>query len=102
MGAAQHMDPVCGFYLHPLTEPTVQATLVMGLWNFHSHLQLCVPNDAGYFSVWSTLLTAHEVGDVLCMYAVKYWGGIWSNIHETLKGEVLQTILDSILLGISH
>lgn len=40
--------------------------------------------------------------DVPCMYAVKYWGGMWSNIHEMLKWEVLQNILDSILMGISH
>lgn len=64
---------------------------------FHSHHQLCV-----LFSVWATMLTAHVVGDVLCMYAVKYWGGMWSNIHEMLKGDVLQPILDSILVGISH
>lgn len=35
MGAAQHMEPLCGFYLHLLTEPTVQVTL-MGLWSFHT------------------------------------------------------------------
>lgn len=54
----------------------------------HSHLQLSVPQ----------MLFC----DVPCMYAVKYWGGMWSNIHEMLKWEVLHNILDSILMGISH
>lgn len=80
--------------------------MLMGLWNqinaFTATSTDVCSKWRELFSVWSTLLTAHVVGDVLCMYAVKYWGGMWSSIHEMLKGEVLQTILDSILVGISH
>lgn len=99
---ARHMDPVCGF-LTPSVNRTNCTSDADGFMKpdqrFHSHLQLCVPNDAGYFRsgprCWRHTWLAMRS-------AVKCRGGMWSNIHEMLKGEVLQTILDSILLGISH